>query len=215
MSQADNPPETKFVDCIDTDFDSTIPYDLRFFQMLDRFIQREPWLERDKAMIGALKTIGIEKGKPFAPDAKTKEILEDAIAEAHAYLDSRLGAIFDPPFNEGKHWALPADPAFAEAVMTNYGDPNAYPVEGRGLAYSYAYFSAKHLGTGQYYLMTIVDKDGEPFDGARHLSPECAREPAGETLLVGNCLRPGNTRADPRCEVAQSRFKHTRTPKER
>ena len=28
-----------------------------------------------------------------------------------------------------------------------------------------AYFSAKHLGAGQYYLMTIVDKDGQPFDG--------------------------------------------------
>ena len=26
LSQADNPPETKFVDCIDTKFDSTIPY---------------------------------------------------------------------------------------------------------------------------------------------------------------------------------------------
>jgi hypothetical protein len=81
--------------------DSTIPYDLRFFQMLDRVVQREPWLERDKAMIGILKTIGIEKGKPFAPDAKTKAILEDGIAEAHAYLDSRLGAILDLPSTKG------------------------------------------------------------------------------------------------------------------
>ena len=61
--------------------------------MLDRFVQREPWLERDKVMIGALKTIGIEKGKPFAPDSKTKAILEDAIAEAHAYLDTRYKTI--------------------------------------------------------------------------------------------------------------------------
>jgi hypothetical protein len=166
LSQAANPPETKLVDLIDTEFDSTITYDLRFFEMLDRFVQREPWLERDKAMIESLKTIGIEKGKPFAPDDKTKAILEDAIAEAHAYLDTRYQTIFDPPFNEGKHWQLPADPAFAAAVMTNYADPNEYPIEGRGLAYSYAYFSAKHLGAGQYYLMTIVDKDGRPFDGA-------------------------------------------------
>ena len=27
------------------------------------------------------------------------------------------------------------------------------------------YFSSKHLGTGQFYLMTIVDKAGKPFDG--------------------------------------------------
>ena len=166
LSQAANPPETKYVDLIDTEFDSTIPYDLRFFEMLDRFVQREPWLERDKVMIGALKTIGIEKGKPFAPDSKTKAILEDAIAEAHAYLDTRYKTIFDPPFNEGKHWALPAAPGVGEGMMTNFADPNEYAVEGRGLAYSYAYFSAKHLGAGQYYLMTIVDKDGEPLDGA-------------------------------------------------
>ena len=37
--------ETKFVDAIDVVFDSTIPYDLRFFQTLDRFVQREPWLD--------------------------------------------------------------------------------------------------------------------------------------------------------------------------
>ena len=30
-------------------FDSTIPYDIRFFQSLDRFVQAEPWLTRDKA----------------------------------------------------------------------------------------------------------------------------------------------------------------------
>ena len=69
LSQAASPPETKFVDAIDVLFDSTIPYSLRFFQTLDRFVQREPWLERDKAMIDQLKTIGIEKGKPFNPDA--------------------------------------------------------------------------------------------------------------------------------------------------
>jgi len=53
-------------------FDAVIPYDLRFFELLDRTVQREPWLMRDKAMIDVLKTIGIEKGKRFAPDASTK-----------------------------------------------------------------------------------------------------------------------------------------------
>ena len=51
LSQAANPPATTFVDAIDVVFDSTIPYDLRFFQSLDRFVQHEPWLERDKVMI--------------------------------------------------------------------------------------------------------------------------------------------------------------------
>ena len=87
LSQATNPPPTKFVDSIDIVFDSTIPYDLRFFQTLDRFVQREPWYGRDRVMIDQLKTIGIEKGKPFNPDAGTQRILSDAAREAHDWLD--------------------------------------------------------------------------------------------------------------------------------
>jgi hypothetical protein len=83
LSQAASPPPTVFVDAIDVVFDSTIPYDLRFFESLDRFVQYEPWLERDKAMIDQLKSIGIQKGKLFDPDAKTQVILKAAASEAH------------------------------------------------------------------------------------------------------------------------------------
>jgi len=167
LSQAAKPPETKFVDAIDVVFDNTIPYDLRFFEALDRFIQREPWLERDKVMIDSLKTIGIEKGKPFQPDARTQRVLNDAISEAHAWLDDKYTRIFSPPFNEDAHWALPATPEVAEGMQTNFANPDSYPVESRGVTYSMAFFSAKQIGTGQYYLMTIVDKDGDPLDGKK------------------------------------------------
>jgi hypothetical protein len=59
LSQAANPPATTFVDAIDVVYDSTIPYDLRFFQSLDRVVQGEPWLARDRLMIDILKSIGI------------------------------------------------------------------------------------------------------------------------------------------------------------
>ena len=165
LSQAARPPATKFVDAIDVLFDSTIPYDLRFFETLDRFVQREPWLERDKVMIDQLKTIGIEKGRTFSPDAKTQKILSDAALEAHAWLDHKYEGVFSPPFNDGTHWALPASRDVAEGLQTNFAKPDAYPVEDRGVIYSMAYFSAKHLGTGQFYLMTIVDKQGRALDG--------------------------------------------------
>ncbi len=166
LSQAASPPPTKFIDAIDVVYDSTIPYDLRFFQSLDRFVQYEQWLERDKAMIDMLKSIGIEKGKPFAPDERTTGILNNAIAEAHAWLDNRYEAIFTTSFNEGQQWVLPALPGLVEAMMTNFSDPNIYPVDARGVSYSMAFFSAKHLGAGQYYLMTIRDKDRDPLEGS-------------------------------------------------
>ena len=67
LTQADNAPPTTFVDAADVVFDATIPYDATFFEALDRRVQAEPWLTRDKAMIDVLKTIGIEKGKPSGP----------------------------------------------------------------------------------------------------------------------------------------------------
>ena len=165
LSAAASPPETRYVDAVEDLFDSTIPYNARFFETLDRFVQREPWLERDKVMINQLKSVGIEKGKPFSPDADTRQVLDGAASEARAYLDQQYEGIFVPPFNAGTHWALPAAPGVSEGIMSNFAAPDAYPVDGRGIAYSMAFFSAKHLGEGQYYLMTIVDKKGQPLHG--------------------------------------------------
>jgi len=39
-------PQTRFVDAFGIMFDATIPYDLRYFESLDRFVQAEPWLTR-------------------------------------------------------------------------------------------------------------------------------------------------------------------------
>jgi hypothetical protein len=165
LSQAKKPPATQFVDAVDTVYDSTIPYDVRFFESLARFVEHEPWLTRDKAMINTLGFIGIAKGKSFAPDDDTKSILTAAAQEARAWLDLGYEAVFSPPYYQGSHWALPANKQVVEGMPTLFSDPNAYPVDGRGVTYSMAYFSAKHLGTGQFYLMTIKDNAGHAFDG--------------------------------------------------
>ena len=52
------------------------------------------------------------------------------------------------------------------AAAANFAEPNAYPVDGRGLAYTYAYVGIKRLGAGQFYLINIKDKDGKTYDGA-------------------------------------------------
>jgi hypothetical protein len=164
FSQASSPPPTKFVDVIDAMFDATIPYDLRFFQALDRMIQSEPWLERDRVMIDRLKTIGIEKGKPFNPDARTQEILDGAIKEARAWLDAKYEMLF-VPYYEGEQWALPAASELLKSVENFFQVPDAYPVDARGVTYTFAFFSARYLGAGQFYLMAIKDREGRPLDG--------------------------------------------------
>jgi hypothetical protein len=166
LSLAANPPPTTFVDAVDVVFDSTIPYDLRFFQSLDHIVQAEPWLTRDKAMIDQLKSIGIEKGRSFSPDAATQEVLQEAAREAHAWLESRYETVFSPPFYEGRRWALPASPEVIEGQQTFYAQPDSYPLDGRGLTFTFAFFTPKHTGVGQFYLMTIKDKAGRTFDGS-------------------------------------------------
>jgi hypothetical protein len=166
LSQAANPPATTFVDAIDVVYDSTIPYDLRFFQSLDRVVQIEPWLARDRLMIEMLKSIGIEKGKPFSPDAKTEAILKSAAREAHALLEIRYESMFKPYFDISR-WALPAMPDYLKASQDGFSDPSAYPVDSRGLAFTFAFFTPKHLGQGQSYLMTLKDKDGQNLDGSK------------------------------------------------
>ncbi len=181
LAEVENPHETKFVDALDVVFDSTIPYNLRFFQVLDQFLQREPWQTRDKIMIYQLKTVGIEKSKPFSLDTNRQKILNDAVREARAWLDGQYERIFSPPFNEDSHWALPASQEVPEAMQTQFAKPDAYPVDGRGTSYSMAFFSAKHLGAGQYYLMTIVDEEGQPLYGG---STYCLRVPPNPPVTL-------------------------------
>lgn len=167
LMHADYPMQTVFVDALGKLFDSTIQYDLRFFQSLDRMVQSEPWLTRDKLMIDTLKTIGIEKGKSFSPDLQTEEILNYAIRDAHQWMNSRYETLFAQPFFDGTHWAMPASKQLIDAITGGFADPNNYPEDDRGLAYTYAFFSARHLGAGQYYLMTVKDKDDKPFEGSK------------------------------------------------
>ena len=60
------------------------PNDFSFFEMLNDVVQREPATALDAELMGPLAAIGIIKGKPFAPDARMKKILTEALALANA-----------------------------------------------------------------------------------------------------------------------------------
>jgi hypothetical protein len=166
LSQAAHPPATTYVDASDVVFEANITYDLRYFQSLDRIVQSQPWLVRDKTMIDTLRSIGIEKGKPFRPDAQREETLKGAIDEAHAWLVRKYEtAYFPPPYFEGGQWHVPASPEVVEGMPTFFAGPDSYPVESRGVTYTLGFFSSKRLGAGQFYLMTFNDQDGQGLDG--------------------------------------------------
>ena len=72
-----------------------------------------------------------------------------------------------PPYFDISRWAVPALPDYLKAAQDGFSDPNAYPFDSRGLVFTFAFFTPKHLGEGQFYLMTVRDKDGQNFDGSK------------------------------------------------
>lgn len=167
LAQAANPAATVFVDAKDVDFDSTIRYDASFFENLNRVVQTEPWLDRDRAMIDQLKSLGIEKDKPFNPPEAMKTLMDGAAKEAGKWLEEKYNAGLPPFFSPTSKWGFPAPLAIIKASQNSYADANEYPIDERGMAYSYAYIGIKRLGAGQFYCITIRDKDGDAFDGGK------------------------------------------------
>jgi hypothetical protein len=201
-----------FTDAANVVFDSTIRYDASFFTSLDRVVQSEPWLPRDRAMIDLLRSLGIEKGKPFNPDAKTKAMLDAAAREAQAWLESRYDTGL-PPFYPDSRWTVPAVPELLAAVQADFNDPDKYPVDARGFTYTFAFVGIKRLGTGQFYLVSIRDKDGNPFDGGKTYRMTVPANPPVEQYWDG--VRPRDACSDPQHAAGQPLLADSRDAEER
>jgi hypothetical protein len=72
--------------------------------------------------------LGVDKGKPFAPDAGTKQALDTGIGEAHAWLAAKYDGGL-PPFFEGTHWTYPAHLELLKAAADNFDNPDAFPID--------------------------------------------------------------------------------------
>ena len=75
LTKAANPPETRFVDMYGKVFDAIVRFDESFYASLAKMVNEEPALPPDKQMLGLLRSLGIEKGKEFRPDAATTAVL--------------------------------------------------------------------------------------------------------------------------------------------
>ena len=112
-----------------------------------------------------MKSLGIEKGKPFKPDDKTAAILKSGAQEALALFNLRYETIYEP-HNKGMHWFLPADKDLMNSVENGFTQTDVYPTDGRGILFYFAYTTVKHLGAGQFYLFVSRDEDGNTLNGA-------------------------------------------------
>lgn len=79
LADAANPPKNRYLDAFPKKWNTLPTFDYTFFNDLNDVIQREPVQERDKAMMGLLASLGIEKSKHFNPDPETKRAMMEGL----------------------------------------------------------------------------------------------------------------------------------------
>ncbi len=179
-------PETKFVEASGLSFNTIPPSDYGFFEWINENVQAEPATSYDVELAGQLASIGIVKGKAFAPDAHMKEILTEAAAVGQAtgralnwrpyaihpdwaYYPTSMwgnmlwegGAFFETPppaFVDGGFKPLP--PTGARTLDSRTAFYYGYTLDSPGMIMNIP-------GVGSQYLMGFLDGTGAPMDGAK------------------------------------------------
>ena len=168
-AQRNNPGKTKIIrPPKGTKWLGIQPRGLDYWKRLSEFINREPVQERDRLIMAMLKPLGIEKGKPFNPDARQKKILLEAaiVGEAMAKANSFHKRFEGAKYFKNSHWE--------ELMMVHPTQQTEYydQLDERA-AYQYEAFStsmamiSKTPGVGQAYLGGYVDEDGNGLDGSK------------------------------------------------
>jgi len=122
LSKSAAPPQSTFIDMADTVWDAVARFDDSFYESLARMVSEEPVQPHDAAMMGMLRTLGIDKGKDFRPDEPTRAALKAAALEAHAWFMDRLVTYGEHYWPDSK-WDVPAAPIGPKSA--SHGKPMA------------------------------------------------------------------------------------------
>lgn len=168
LSQADNPPQPVFIDWTGKRFNTVHANDFKFYEELNEVIQYEPSDAFEPQILGLFKSIGIEKGKPFDPDARMRAILEDAVKVGNA----TARAISFSPRNKDVY--IYPDSYWTSAYVGGYEylTGNARELDGRTLFHYIATavtpaMEIKMVGVGSQYGSLCKDSEGRYLNGSK------------------------------------------------
>lgn len=178
LSEVGNPPPMKFINVSGKHFNTIHANTYHFFEEVNDIVQYEPDGAYHPEVMGALASIGIEKGKPFAPDERMKKILTDSVAVGNATARSIL---FKTRMKEAFYY--PNSAWFTGFVGGDYqffSQPGVRNLDARVLFHYYATgitpaMAIKRVGIGSQYAAATTDANGDRLNGSKtykiHLPP--------------------------------------------
>jgi len=130
---------TKFIDLLGTLYDATIKFDMSFWESANEMVQSEVIKADEKAFYGMLKSIGIEKGKDFAPTPDQARMLKKAAQDLYTELKHDVAHFAPKLWGDKSQWTLPV-PKSMMTTNATYVDPNWNDYQARGATF-YFYFA--------------------------------------------------------------------------
>ena len=169
LSAAQNPPETLFVNSSGKRFNTISANNFDFYNELDAAVQNEPADFVTPETVGLFASVGIRKGQPFAPDARMKGILTDAVAIGNGAARALLWAPRDPRtrFYPDRKWQtafVGNSYLFADGAERLLDARTMFLYYATGITPAMA--NAKP-GTGSAYAAAFLDSQDRPLDGAK------------------------------------------------
>jgi hypothetical protein len=180
LKDAAQPAPTTFTNLSGKSFNTLFANTLEYYEHLNQIIQDEPLDAIDPVQRGTIATIGIVKGKPFAPDDRMKKLLTEAAtlgsATARAItFDPRIDGVYLYPGTDSVWSAFFANRnATFELDGTMQLDAAIlYYFNAGGVTPSMAKTA---VGVGSDYAGAYFDSKKQPFDGSKtyklHLPPD-------------------------------------------
>jgi hypothetical protein len=166
LSQANNP-TIRYVDLYDKKVNLVTRLDANMYRSLHAMIQTERIEERDLVAMGMLHSLGIEKGKPFAPSAGMVAMFDAAAKETQDYLRQEYLFGTAQIYYPGTQWRTSATPGLSETRFT-FLYPGYIDIDNRASLYNYNWGTIERLGTSTWYLNLAADAKGQPLDGSRN-----------------------------------------------
>lgn len=168
-AQAGAPPSTRFINLSGREMNTIHANDYTFFDEVNQIIQEEPAGSYGPDMTGIYAAIGMRKGQPFAPDARMKAILTDAVAVGNATARSIDFANRDPATRiyPDRHWNTPFVGGSYEWLNEGARNFDARTMFFYAATIDTPAMAVAMPGIGSQYAATNYDSKGQPFDGSK------------------------------------------------